>query len=483
MSAYTSDTPSDIATDSESEDFARPSLAASSPSAETVTPRGPKVLLGLPTEILDQILFRLTEGDWRNLRATNTIFENSAQALIYHEVEFWDSRPFQRDSSDQYIDPYTCQLSTGEGIRNIEGFCRLLFEQPTIRRCVRALRLRLLVERLRRDDITAFVPRVLEVLQGLKNVKKLTLCFGELRFASHLRERVYKALSEGLLRFPLTEVAIENPDCQDSTIDELRSLPITSVKVIGGTSLGERDIYIDTLQQLPLLTHLQFWGGVGDKEIRHICTALQAVNSLSIGVHSTHRLLNQQTIAALAPANSRLVALRLTRQSWDDAGKFGGPADLHSFTALRRLEIDSTFMITSRLCESPPPSSSSRTRESNRLYGLDFWVQLQSAGKLRDIMPPQLKELTLFFNGRHCALPRDAQGIPRRPKKKEFEWLHDWLEGAAQEFCWVNLVEKGDGCQDGPAGQEEWRLNDKERSALQLKRFEMRIWVQKGGWA
>jgi len=117
-----------------------------------------RILAEIPVEIIDTILSYLDVKECRTLRATHTIFRSSAQARIYHELEFCDFRP-----------PSLCKKS------DTAGFFRILEAQPALKTHIKALRLRSLVDPTIQQYITCFLARVLDALGG---VRRVTVCFG-----------------------------------------------------------------------------------------------------------------------------------------------------------------------------------------------------------------------------------------------------------------------------------------------------------------
>jgi hypothetical protein len=134
-------------------------IAASSGYIHVATARSAQVLAEVPVEVIDTILSFLSEKEWCVLRRTNSMFNSSAQALIYREVEFFDFRPLSM-----------CKAS------KTDAFFRMLESQPALKGHGRALRLRSLVDPTIQHNIAEFIPRVLGVLG---RVRKVTICFSD----------------------------------------------------------------------------------------------------------------------------------------------------------------------------------------------------------------------------------------------------------------------------------------------------------------
>jgi hypothetical protein len=123
-----------------------------------ITPNSPQTLQNLPPEILDAILGYLDMRDLHTLRRTHPRFKSSAQALIYHDIEFCDFRP-----------PTICKTS------RTHAFFRMLEAQPGLQRHIRTIRLRCIVDPTRQEDIAEFLPRL---LSELENVTTVTISLG-----------------------------------------------------------------------------------------------------------------------------------------------------------------------------------------------------------------------------------------------------------------------------------------------------------------
>jgi hypothetical protein len=133
-------------------------LTLRSSYVHATTPNSSHTLQNLPPEILDAIIGYLDEGDWRTLRKSHSLFKSSAQALIYHDIEFCDFRP-----------PTVCRAS------RTHAFFQMLDLQPGLKSHIRTIRLRCIVDPTRQEDIAIFLPRL---FTELKNVTTVTISLG-----------------------------------------------------------------------------------------------------------------------------------------------------------------------------------------------------------------------------------------------------------------------------------------------------------------
>ncbi|KAF2831122.1 hypothetical protein CC86DRAFT_452279 [Ophiobolus disseminans] len=430
---------------------------ASSSYIHLHTPHSPLILASLPPEILDAILVYLDSRDVRALRRTHRLFRASVQAAMYAELHFYDFRPSSR-----------CKKS------KMDAFFRMLDGQPDLARCVKTVSVSSVVDPLRLEDIKMLLPRVLGVLGEVRSV---VLGLGDVRWVNDkLLKNVVGIVGEVLLNSHVEDVRIEARWLHPTVLDGLRTLPVSSV-MLARSEDGEYINWrgLEALAQLKTVRCLQLRGGMAltEEEIYFVCNSLPHLNDLSI--LTTHSVSPEAVVAALEPVRCRLRELGLRRVMGEGRSVGTGGVDLRYFTALRKLDIDSTLLASP---SHETFSSQGLWRLAHCAFPRGFVACLETAPKISENLPAQLTRLKILFNKPAFFLSRSTLGSPLDPTKEDYEELVEYMSGAFCNGCCVELVEG----EEGLEGEvKEYKFSHELDTMLRRRGLQVGVWVHLGG--
>ncbi len=123
------------------------------------TSRSPDMLAALPTEVMDHIISFLDEWSLRKIRATHSIFRNSAQAAIFQHVELYSFRHSKRPSG-------------------VEQFLNLLEDNERLRGYVHKVTIGSILDPTVENEIRTLLPKVLSMLEPARVILSFRLIQG-----------------------------------------------------------------------------------------------------------------------------------------------------------------------------------------------------------------------------------------------------------------------------------------------------------------
>jgi hypothetical protein len=275
---------------------------------------------------------------------------------------------------------------------------------------------------------------------------------------------------------------MESSHPSPAMLTELSDLPITSILLRDVLKVAPPDwhltVFFDGMKHLTALRSLDLGNlQVVMKWLRHICREFTSITDLSVLVprHTT----NEEASVALEPAKDRLRKLNLRRvPRCHFKVTYGAPIDLRGFTALRTLDLDTSFLIQ------PAPCVTCISPPTGLIATLDFESQLSNH------IPSGITQLTLHFDKPNMVLSRNVLGSPLDPSAAEFECLVGWLAGVFDRLCWVKLVEEWHCCDPGIGSRKcagrlfdvlEYKFCEEKSRILKRGGVDVRIRVYGGG--